>query len=222
MSTGRWIWAALWRYVVTAFVGVGAVVAVVAAAESGVRVRILDFELALRVLAVAVPLLTVATMAVILPLAGRRFEPPTGGPLRIRGGWMVVLPLVPALPMLLFVPHLYLILLAAQLGYVILVLPRQDSRATAELLRLLADPEVPAGQRAGIAQAVGTMRTRPVVESLMGAAVDRDLEVADAARESLYGIWRRNGVVGEDLVLRLPEEGRERIQALGVRVRIPW
>lgn len=124
--------------------------------------------------------------------------------------------------MLLFAPHLYLILLATQLVYAVWVLPCGDSRATAGVLRSLADPEVPAQERARIAREVGELRSRPVVESLMGAAVDRDPEVAGAALESLYGIWRRDGVVGEDLVLRLPEQGREQVRALGVRVRSPW
>lgn len=219
MSTGKWLWTALWRYVVTAAVGVGALAAVPASTEG-----LVDgvFSLGLRVVLVAVPLLTVGTMLVIVPLAGRRYEPPTGGPLRIRGGWMVLLVLVPALPMLLFAPHLFLILLATQLVYVICVLPCRDARDTADVLRSLADPEVPAEHRARIARAVGTLRTRPVVDSLMGAAVDRDPEVAEAALESLYGIWRRDGVVGEDLLLRLPEQGREQVRALGVRVRSPW
>lgn len=36
------------------------------------------------------------------------------------------------------------------------------------------------------------------------------------------GKWLWTGVVGEDLVLRLPEQGREQVRALGVRVRGPW
>ncbi|WP_328300610.1 hypothetical protein OG389_24565 [Streptomyces sp. NBC_00435] len=220
MSTGQWIVAALWRYVVTAMVGVGALAAVLAATE-GLTDGV--FSLGLRVVLVAVPLLTVATMAVVLPLAGRRFEPPTGGAQRIRGGWMVVLPLVPALPLLLIGPHLYLILLVTQLVYVVLVLPCQDARDTAEALRSLADPDVPAEQRARIARAVGELRrSRPVVESLVGAAADTAPEVAEAALESLYGIWRRDGVVGEDLLLRLPAQGQDGVRALGVRVRSPW
>lgn len=219
MSTGRWLWTALWRYALTAAVGVGTLAAVLGATE-GLTDGV--FSLGMRVVLVAVPLLTVATMAAVLPLAGRRHEPPSGGPLRIRGGWMVLLVLVPALPLLLIAPHLFLILLATQLVYATRVLPCEDARATEAVLRSLADPEVPAEQRAGIARAVGTLRTRPVVESLMGAAADRDPEVAEAALESLYGIWRRDGVVGEDLVLRLPEQGREQVRALGVRVRSPW
>ncbi|MER5764683.1 hypothetical protein [Streptomyces sp. NPDC002082] len=56
----------------------------------------------------------------------------------------------------------------------------------------------------------------------MGAGGDPDPEAAEAALESLYGIWRRDGVVGEDLVLRLPEQGRVQVRALGVKVRSPW
>ncbi|WP_407837391.1 hypothetical protein ACE1OC_14685 [Streptomyces sp. DSM 116496] len=219
MSTGEWLWTALWRYVLTAAVGVGALAGVLGATEGfadGV------FSLGMRVVLVAVPLLTVGTMLVIVPLAGRRYEPPSGGPMKIRGGWMVLLVLVPALPLLLIAPHLFLILLATQLVYATCVLPCQDARATEDVLRSLADPEVPAERRAAIARAVGTLRTRPVVEALMGAAVDRDPEVAEAALETLYGIWRRDGVVGEDLLLRLPEQDREQVRALGIRVRSPW
>ncbi|MCX4780806.1 hypothetical protein [Streptomyces sp. NBC_01264] len=219
MSTGKWLVAALWRYVVAAAVGVG-VLALVLGATEGLTDGV--FSLGLRVVLVAVPLLTVGTMLVIAPLAGRRHEPPSGGPMRIRGGWMVVLVLVPALPLLFIGPHLFLILLVTQLGYAAFVLPCRDARDTAQALRSLTDPEVPAERRAEIARGVAALRTRPVVESLMGAAVDRDPEVAEAALESLYGIWRRDGVVGEDLVLRLPEQGREQVRALGVRVRSPW
>ncbi|MCM1968010.1 hypothetical protein [Streptomyces sp. G1] len=219
MSTSKWLVTALWRYVVTATVGAGALALALAATEGfadGV------FSLGLRVVLLAVPLLTVGTMLATVPLAGRRYEPPSGGPMRIRGGWMVLLVLVPALPLLLIAPHLFLILLATQLVYATFVLPCGDSRDTADALRALADPEVPAERRVEIARRVGNLRTRPVVESLTSAAVDRDPEVAEAALESLYGIWRRDGVVGEDLVLRLPEQGREQVRALGIRVRSPW
>ncbi|MFB6517758.1 hypothetical protein [Streptomyces sp. NPDC056401] len=220
MSAGKWLWTALWRYVVTALAGVGAVAWAVAAMEKGAAG--VEFAMALRLVVILVPLLTVGTMLVIVPLAGRRYEPPSGGPIKIRGGWMVLLVLVPALPLLLIAPHLFLILLATQLAYVTAVLPYSDARDTADVLRSLADPEVPAERRAAIARAVGTLRTRPVVEALMGAAVDPDPEVAEAALESLYGIWQRDGVVGEDLLLRLPEQGREQVRSLGVKVRSPW
>ncbi|MER5488820.1 HEAT repeat domain-containing protein [Streptomyces sp. NPDC002812] len=219
MSTSKWLVTALWRYVVTAAVGAGALALALAATEGfadGV------FSLGLRVVLLAVPLLTVGTMLATVPLAGRRYEPPSGGPMRIRGGWMVLLVLVPALPLLLIAPHLFLILLVTQLVYATFVLPCGDSRDTADALRALADPELPAEHRARIARAVGSLSSRPVVESLMGAAADKDPEVSEAALESLYGIWRRDGVVGEDLVLRLPEQGREQVRALGVKVRSPW
>ncbi|MDD9378663.1 hypothetical protein M8Z33_18750 [Streptomyces sp. ZAF1911] len=220
MSAGKWLWTALWRYVVTALAGVGAVAWAVAAMDKGPVGA--EWAMALRLELVLVPLLTVGTMLVIVPLARRRYEPPSGGPIKIRGGWMVLLVLVPALPLLLIAPHLFLILLATQLAYVTAVLPYSDARDTADVLRSLADPEVPAERRAAIARAVGTLRTRPVVEALMGAAVDQDPEVAEAALESLYGIWQRDGVVGEDLLLRLPEQGREQVRSLGVKVRSPW
>lgn len=221
MSTGRWLWAALWRYVLTALVGVGALAAVLTSTEEGAAG--LEFALGLRVVAVGVPLLTIATMCVIVPLAGRRFEPPTGGAQRIRGGWMVLLPLVPALPLALIAPHLYVILLVTQLVYVIRVLPCQDARDTADALRSLADPAVPAADRARIARAAGELRrSRPAVESLVAASADDRPEVAEAALDTLCAIWRRDGVVGEDLLLRLPAPGRERVSALGITVRAPW
>lgn len=219
MSTGKWLVTALWRYVVTATVGTGAL-ALALAATDGFTDGV--FSLGLRVVLLAVPLLTVGTMLATVPLAGRRYEPPSGGPLRIRGGWMVLLVLVPALPLLLIAPHLFLMLLVTQLVYATFVLPCGDSRDTADALRSLADPQAPAEHRAGIARAVGTLRSRPVVEALMGAAADKDPEVAGAALESLYGIWKRDGVVGEDLLLRLPEQDRDQVRSLGVRVRSPW
>ncbi|MFE4262662.1 hypothetical protein [Streptomyces sp. NPDC056883] len=220
MSAGKWLWTALWRYVVTALAGVGAVAWAVASMEKGAAG--VEFAMALRLVLILVPLLTVGTMLVIVPLAGRRYEPPSGGPFKIRGGWMVLLVLVPALPMLLITPHLFLILLATQLTYVTAVLPYSDARDTADVLRSLTDPEVPAERRVAIARAVGSLRSRIVVEALMGAAADQDPEVSEAALETLYGIWRRDGVVGEDLLLRLPEQGRERVRALGVKIRSPW
>ncbi|MFD6115599.1 hypothetical protein ACFWG0_36700 [Streptomyces yangpuensis] len=156
---------------------------------------------------VVVPLLTVVTMFVLVLLAGRRFEPPAGGPSRIRGGWLIVLPLVLLLPVAMLVPLQYLIVLVAQLVYLVWVLPCQDARDTADVLRSLADPVVPAGQRARVARAVAGLRGRAVVEALVQASADAEPEVAEAGLESLCSIWRRDGVVGEDLLLKLEPAG---------------
>ncbi|MFD7256148.1 HEAT repeat domain-containing protein [Streptomyces sp. NPDC059874] len=218
MSTGKWLRIALQRYVLTAFLGCVAALAVLPGEEHLKEA----LEVGPRVVLVVVPLLTIATMFVIVLLAGRRFEPPTGGPQRIRGGWMVVLPLAPFFPVGLFAPLQYLIAVSTQLVYVFCVLPCQDSRDTAAVLRSLADPAVPAEQRARIARAVGELRTRPVVEALVKAATDEEPEVAEAGLETLCAIWRRDGVVGEDLLSRLRPEAQERVRALDIRVRSPW
>ncbi|MEU4732844.1 hypothetical protein [Streptomyces sp. NPDC023588] len=220
MSTGKWLWISLWRYVLTALLACVAAASVLPALGDGPFVE--EFALGMGVGLVGVPLLTIATMFVIVLLAGRRFEPPTGGPQRIRGGWMVVLPLVPLLPVGLLMPLQYLIMVGAQLAYVIWVLPCDDARDTANVLRSLADPAVPAQQRARTARAVAELRTRPVVEALVLAATDEEPEVAEASMESLSAIWRHDGVVGEDLVLRLPPQHQERVRALGIKVRNPW
>ncbi|MBT2458089.1 hypothetical protein [Streptomyces sp. ISL-86] len=96
MSTARWLHISLQRYVLTALLGWAAAAAVLP--SLGDEPFGETFVLGVRVGLVGVPLLTIATMFVIILLAGRRFEPPTDGAQRIRGGWMVVLPLVPLLP----------------------------------------------------------------------------------------------------------------------------
>ncbi|WP_158734389.1 hypothetical protein [Streptomyces sp. NRRL F-2747] len=171
---------------------------------------------------VGLPLLTIATMLVIILLADRRFEPPTGGVQRIRGGWMVVLPLLLPLPLGALMPLSYLVLVMTQFIYVFRVLPRQDSRDTADVLISLTNPAVPAEQRVRIARAVAGLRSRPVMEALVDAATGKEPEVAEAALETLCTMWRRDRVVGEDLLLKLRPSDRDRIRALGVRIRSPW
>ncbi|MFD4240286.1 hypothetical protein ACFWP3_01490 [Streptomyces sp. NPDC058525] len=220
MSTGRWLRVSLQRYVLTALVGWAAAAAVLPAL--GDEPFGSAFALGLRAGLVGVPLLTLATMFVITLLAGRRFEPPDGGIERIRGGWMVVLPLAPLLPVGLLAPLQYLIVVATQLVYACWVLPAQDRHDTAGVLRSLADPAVPAGQRARIARAVGELRSRPVLEALVNAATDEEPEVAEAGLETLCTIWRRDGVVGEDLLLKLHPHDQDQVRGLGVKVRSPW
>ncbi|MEU9143925.1 HEAT repeat domain-containing protein [Streptomyces sp. NPDC048349] len=217
MSTGRWLLASLQRYVLTALIGWTAAVAVSPGDSFGE-----EFGLGMRLGLVAVPLLTIGTMFVVILLAGRRFEPPTGGPQRIRGGWMVVLPLAPLLPVGLLMPLQYVIMVVTQLVFVCWVLPCQDARDTAGVLRLLADPDVPAEQRARIARAVGELHSRPVQEALVKAATDEAPEVAEAALHTLCTIWRRNDAIGEDLLMKLHPHGQEQVRALGVKVRSPW
>ncbi len=220
MSTGKWLWISLRRYVLTALLAW--VIAASVLPALGDEPFAEEFALEMRVGLVGVPLLTIATMFVIVLLGGRRFEPPTGGPQRIRGGWMVVLPLALLLPMGMLMPLQYLIMVGAQLAYVVWVLPCEDARDTANVLRSLADPAVPAEQRARMARAVAGLRTRPVVEALVLAAADEEPEVAEAALESLCTIWRHDGVVGEDLLLRLAPQDQDRVRALGIKVRDPW
>ncbi|PWK64434.1 hypothetical protein BCL76_11578 [Streptomyces sp. CG 926] len=220
MSTGRWLLVCLRRYVMTA--ALGWVVAALVLPVLGDDPFWSSFGTGLGVGLVVVPLLTLLTMFVLVLLAGRRFEPPTGGASRIQGGGWIVLPLVLLLPVALLVPLQYLIVLGAQLVYVVWVLPCQDARDTADLLRSLADPAVPAEQRARMARAVAGLRGRPVVEALVQTAADAEPEVAEAGLETLCTIWRRDGVVGEDLLLKLDQQAQDRVRALGVRVRSPW
>ncbi|WP_031157276.1 hypothetical protein [Streptomyces erythrochromogenes] len=133
-----------------------------------------------------------------------------------------MLPLVLLLPVALLVPLQYLIVLGAQFVYLGWVLPCQDARDTAEVLRSLADPAVPAEQRARMARAVAGLQGRLVVEALVQASADAEPEVAEAGLETLCTIWRRDGVVGEDLLLKLDPQAQGRVRALGVRVRSPW
>ncbi|MFJ8011253.1 hypothetical protein [Streptomyces sp. NPDC096339] len=220
MSTGRWLWVSLWRYVPTVLLAwvVASLVQPVLGADPFAE----EFAREMSVGLVGVPLLTIATMFVIVLLSGRRYEPPDGGPQRIRGGWMVILPLVPLLPVALLVPVQYLIVLGAQLTYVFWVLPCQDSRDVADVLRSLPDPAVPAEQRARMARAVAGLRTGPVVQALLLAAADEEPEVAEACTESLCAIWRHNGVLGEDQLLKLPPQAQDRVRALGIKIRSPW
>ncbi|MER7824899.1 hypothetical protein ABTX85_20315 [Streptomyces sp. NPDC096097] len=220
MSTGRWLLVCLRRYVMTA--ALGWVVAALVLPVLGDDPFWSSFGAGLGVGLVVAPLLTLLTMFVLVLSAGRRFEPPTGGASRIRGGGWIVLPLVLLLPVALLVPLQYLIVLGAQLVYVVWVLPCQDARDTADVLRSLADPAVPAEQRARMARAVAGVRGRPVVEALAQTAADAEPEVAEAGLETLCAIWRRDGVVGEDLLLKLDPQAQDRVRALGVRVRSPW
>ncbi|WP_405419517.1 hypothetical protein [Streptomyces erythrochromogenes] len=220
MSTGRWLWVCLQRHVMTA--ALGWVTAALVLPVLGDDPFWASFGAGLGVGLIVLPLLTAVTMFVLVLLAGRRFEPPTGGPSRIRGGWLIVLPLVLLLPVALLVPLQYLIVLGAQLVYLVCVLPCQDARNTADVLRSLADPAVPAEQRARTARAVAGLQGRPVVEALVHASADTELEVAEAGLDSLCTIWRRDGVVGEDLLLKLDPQAQDRVRALGVRVRSPW
>ncbi|MGW6878475.1 hypothetical protein ACWGHA_39805, partial [Streptomyces xanthophaeus] len=95
-------------------------------------------------------------------------------------------------------------------------------RDTADALRSLADPAVPAEQRARTARAVAGLQGRPVVEALVQTSADADPQVAEAGLETLCTIWRRDGVVGEDLLLKLDPQAQNRVRALGVKVRSPW
>ncbi|MGW7440771.1 HEAT repeat domain-containing protein [Streptomyces sp. NPDC054849] len=220
MTTGKWLWISVRRYVLTALIAWAAAASVTPALGDDPFAE--EFALEMRVGLVGVPFLTIVTMFVLVLLAGRRFEPPTGGALRIRGGWMVVLPLGLLLPAALLMPLQYLIMLGAQLAYVVWVLPCEDARDTANVLRSLADPAVPAEQRARMARAVAELPTRPVVEALVAAAGDKEPEVAEAALTSLCTIWRHDGVVGEDLLLKLTPHDQDRIRTLGIKVRSPW
>ncbi|MFG2339814.1 hypothetical protein [Streptomyces yangpuensis] len=220
MTTGRWLWISLLRYVPTAAVA-WAAAAMVGPALGGAPFAE-EFALQMRVGLIGVPLLTLATTFVLVLLSGRRFEPRMGGGLRVPGGWMVVLPLVPLLPAALLLPLQYLVIAGAQLAYVIWVLPCGDARDTADVLRSLADPAVPVERRVLIARAVAELRTRPVVEALVVAAGDEEPEVAEAALASLSAIWVHDGIVGEDLLLKLTPQHRSHVRALGVKVRSPW
>ncbi|MFI9064412.1 hypothetical protein ACIGQE_21485 [Streptomyces sp. NPDC053429] len=220
MSTGKWLWISLRRYVLTVVLAWLTAASVLPALGDEPFAE--EFALEAGVGLVGVPLLTLATMFVLVLLADRRFEPPTGGAQRIRGGWMVSLPLLLMLPVGMLVPLQYLIVLGTQLAYVVWVLPCDDARDTANVLRALADPAVPAEQRARTARAVAGLRTSPVVEALVLAAADEEPEVAEAALESLCTIWRHDGVVGANLLLRLAPKDQERVRALGIKVRSPW
>ncbi|MFZ3468484.1 hypothetical protein ACODT3_34790 [Streptomyces sp. 4.24] len=221
MSTRRWLRISLQRYVLTALLGWTAAALVQPA--MGTDPFWDSFGLGMKVGLLMVPLLTVVTTAVLALLAGRRFEPPTGGAQRIRGGWLIVLPLLLPLPVAaLTVPLQYLIVLGAQVVYLLWVLPCTDARDTADRLRSLADPAVPAADRAGTARSVAGFRSRPAVEALVGVAADKEPEVAEAALETLCTMWRRDGVVGEDLLLKLDPRAQDRVRGLGIKVRSPW
>ncbi|MFJ6785825.1 hypothetical protein [Streptomyces yangpuensis] len=220
MTTGKWLWVSVLRYVPTLVIAWAAAAMVTPA--FGDDPFAAEFALEMSVGLVGVPLLVIETTFVLVLLAGRRFEPWTGGGVRIRGGWMVVLPLVPLLPAALLVPLQYLIIVSAQLAYVIWILPCGDSRDMANVLRSLADPAVPVERRARIARVVAELRTRPVVEALVAATGDEEPEVAQAALASLSAMWVRSGVVGEDLLLKLAPEHQEHVRALGIKVRSPW
>ncbi|GGZ69716.1 hypothetical protein GCM10010371_31950 [Streptomyces subrutilus] len=220
MSTGKWLWACLRRYVLT--VGIGWVAAALVLPLLGDDPFWEALGAGLGVGLIVVPLLTAVTMLVLTLLAGRRFEPPTGGPSRIQGGWLIVLPLLLLLPVALLAPLQYLMVLGAQLVYLVWVLPCQDANDTADVLRSLTDPAVPAPERARMARAVAGLHGRPVLEALVQTSADAEPEVAEAGLETLCAIWRRDGVVGEDLLLKLEPQAQDRVRALGVTVRSPW
>ncbi|MFE2547434.1 hypothetical protein ACFXGI_02570 [Streptomyces sp. NPDC059355] len=216
MSTGTWLRICLQRYVLTALCGWATAVAILPRnADPFGEVFTVGMQLGL----IGVPLLTIATMFVIILLADRRFEPPTGGVQRIRGGWMVVLPLLLPLPLGTLIPLSYLVMVGVQLAYVFWVLPRQDACDTADVLISLTNPAVPAEQRVRIARAVTGLRSRPVEEALVDATTDEEPEVAEAALETLRTIWQRDRVIAEDLLLKLRPNDQDRIRALEVRIR---
>ncbi|WP_328620011.1 hypothetical protein [Streptomyces sp. NBC_00354] len=219
MSTGKWLLVSLRRYVLTASLGWAGAAALLPRLDEDSFGG--TFAVGMATGLVGVPLLTIATMLVITLLAQRRYEPPTGGVERIRGGWMVVLPLAPLLPVALLMPLQYLIIVGTQIVYVLGVLPCQDSRDTADVLHSLADRAVPAAHRARIARAVAGLGTRPVREALVNASADEEPEVAEAALETLCTIWQRSGVVDEDLLLKMHPQAQDRVRALGVEVRSP-
>ncbi|OEJ22324.1 hypothetical protein BGK67_32700 [Streptomyces subrutilus] len=72
-----------------------------------------------------------------------------------------------------------------------------------------------------MARAVAGLQGRPVVEALVQTSADAEPEVAEAGLETLCTIWRRDGVVGEDLLLKLDPQAQDRVRALGVRVAEP-
>ncbi|MGW7327852.1 hypothetical protein ACWGIU_04380 [Streptomyces sp. NPDC054840] len=222
MSTGRWLWVCLQRYVMTAALGWVAAALVLPVLGDGPFWA--SFGAGLGMGLIVGSLLTLVTMFILVLLAERRFEPPAGGASRIPGGWLIVLPLILLLPVALFgfVLLQYLIVLGVQIVYLVWVLPCQDARDTADVLRSLADPAVPAEQRARMARAVAGLQGRPVVEALVQTSADAEPEVAEAGLETLCTIWRRDGVVGEDLLLKLDPQAQDRVRALGVRVRTPW
>ncbi|MFJ3913584.1 hypothetical protein [Streptomyces vinaceus] len=219
MTTGTWLRISSQRYVLTALLGWAIAVAILPRADDPFgEVFVAGMGLGL----IGVPLLTIATMFVITLLADRRFEPPDGGIQRIRGGWMVALPLLLALPVGLLMPLSYLVMVGTQLVFVFWVLPRQDAHDTADVLVSLSDPAVPPEQRVRIARAVAGLRSRPVMEALVDAATDEQREVAEAALETLCTIWQRDRVIAEDLLLKLRPNDQDRIRALEVRIRSPW
>ncbi|MFB7979797.1 hypothetical protein [Streptomyces vinaceus] len=219
MTTGTWLRISLQRHVLTSLLGWAIAVAVLPRADDSFgEVFVAGMRLGL----IGVPLLAIATMFVIILLAGRRFEPPDGGIQRIQGGWMVVLPLLLPLPAGMLMPLSYLVMLGTQLVYVFWVLPCQDARDTADVLASLTDPAVPAEQRVRIARAVAGLRSRPVMEALVDAATGEEPEVTEAALETLCTVWKRDRVIAEDLLLRLRPDDQDRIRALEVRIRSPW
>ncbi|WP_146228505.1 hypothetical protein [Streptomyces sp. CG 926] len=92
-------------------------------------------------------------------------------------------------------------------------LPCQDARDTVDVLRSLADPAVPAEQRARMARAIAAIRGRPVVEALVQTPADAEPEVAEVGPETLCAIWRREGVVGEELLLKLDPQAQDRVRS---------
>lgn len=124
------------------------------------------------------------------------------------------------LPVALLVPLQYLIVVGAQLvtSCTWWELPCQDARDPADP----ADRAVPAGRRVRLARAVGGLRGRPVVEALVRTSADAEREVAEAGPGTLCTIWRRDGFVGEDLLLKLHPHAQGRVRAWESGVRSPW
>ncbi|MDX2395627.1 hypothetical protein NJL88_37335 [Streptomyces sp. DK15] len=129
MSTGRWLIVSLLRHVLTTVVGWTAASLVLPVLGDGPFTQ--QLWDGMRVGLVMVPLIALGTLFVLTLLHERRLEPPDGGAARIRGGWTLLLPLAPLFPAALLAPLQYAILLCAQAVYVVWVLPREDSRATA-------------------------------------------------------------------------------------------
>ncbi|MFJ6794993.1 hypothetical protein [Streptomyces sp. NPDC091268] len=230
MSTGRWLVACVVRHLGVASAGWAVAMTLLPGSESFFS----RFADGMRAGLVVLPLLTLATLFVVTLLADRRFEPPTGSAARIRGGWMILLPLLLLLPAALLVPVQYAVMVAAQAVYVVFVLPCPDARAAAAVVRRVGDPALPAAERIRAAAALEPFATRPVLEALTTAVAGPwpgsdvppdpapDPEVAGAALETLIAIWRREGAAGEDLLRRLPEQARQRVLAQPIKVRSPW
>lgn len=211
MSTGRWLWVCLQRYVMTG--ALGWVAAALILPVLGDDPFWASFGAGLGVGLIGVPLLTTVTMFVrpagrsavraadrrSLADPGRLADRAASGPAAARGPARATA-VSDRARRAVRVPGV---------GAALPGRPRHGGGAA-----LTRRPGRPCGAAGPDGAGGRGTADRVVVEALVQTSADAEPEVAEAGLETLCTIWRRDGVVGEDLLLKLDPRAQGRVRAL--------